>query len=295
MSTILIGLAPGDRGEAASHLAAMIARSTDSQLVVAAITPEPWPPSPFLGDEEYLALQKTGAQEALDRARAIIGTGVPAEFLVETARSVTDGLVAVSGRHDAGLVVLGSGTSGVHGRVSLGSIAQRLLHSLDTPVCFAPAGFAAGADARVSRITVGFGRADSDSGLLVAALDRAAQFGIPLRVACFAVRPETALGGSIELSAEDLVVGEWADRVRSDIRAAAAKAGADADSLEIVVGAGTGWEETIASVGWKPTDLLAIGAKTSAISRFLLGSHAAKIVKNSPVPVLTVARGSLDT
>ena len=64
MSTILIGLAPGDRGEAASHLGAMIARSTDSPLVVAAITPEPWPPSPFLGDEEYLALQKSGAQEA---------------------------------------------------------------------------------------------------------------------------------------------------------------------------------------------------------------------------------------
>ena len=293
MSTILIGLAPGDRGKAASHLAAMIARSTDSPLVVAAITPEPWPPSPFLGDEEYLALQKTGAREALDRARAIIGTDLPAEFLVETAGSVTDGLVAVSERHDAGLVVLGSGTSGVHGRVSLGSIAQRLLHSLDTPVCFAPAGFAVSADARVSRITVGFGRADSDSGLLVAALDRAAQFGIPLRVACFAVGPETALRGTIELSAEDLVVGEWADRVRSDIKAAAAKAGADADSLEIVVGAGTGWEETIASVGWGPTDLLAIGAKTSAISRFLLGSHAAKIIKNSPVPVLTVARGSL--
>ncbi len=77
MSTILIGLAPGDRGEAASHLGAMIARSTDSPLVVAAITPEPWPPSPFLGDEEYLALQKSGAQEALDRARAIIGAGLP--------------------------------------------------------------------------------------------------------------------------------------------------------------------------------------------------------------------------
>ena len=58
MTTILIGLAPGDRGEAASHLGAMIARSTDSPLVVAAITPVPWPPSPFLGDEEYLALQR---------------------------------------------------------------------------------------------------------------------------------------------------------------------------------------------------------------------------------------------
>ena len=61
MTTILIGLAPGDRGEAASHLGAMIARSTDSPLVVAAITPVPWPPSPFLGDEEYLELQQTAA------------------------------------------------------------------------------------------------------------------------------------------------------------------------------------------------------------------------------------------
>ena len=69
MTTILIGLAPGDRGEAASHLGAMIARSTGSPLVVAAITPVPWPPSPFLGDEEYLELQQTAAEETLDRAR----------------------------------------------------------------------------------------------------------------------------------------------------------------------------------------------------------------------------------
>jgi len=293
MTTILIGLAPGDRGEAASHLGAMIARSTDSPLVVAAITPVPWPPSPFLGDEEYLALQRTAAQDTLDRARQIIGADTDAEYLIESARSVTDGLLTVSERVGAGLVVLGSGTSGVPGRVSLGSIAQRILHSLDTPVCFAPEGFAVAPDARITRITVGFGRADADSGLLTAALDRATQFGIPLRVACFAVRSSTVQLGTIETSAEDLVVGEWADRVRAQIRDAAATAGADPESLDIVVVAGTGWEETIATLPWGPTDLLAIGAKTSAISRFLLGSHAAKIVKHSPVPVLTVARASL--
>ena len=293
MTTILIGLAPGDRGEAASHLGAMIARSTDSPLVVAAITPVPWPPSPFLGDEEYLALQRTAAQDTLNRARQIIGADTDAEYLIESARSVTDGLLTVSERVGAGLVVLGSGTSGVPGRVSLGSIAQRILHSLDTPVCFAPEGFAVAPDARITRITVGFGRADADSGLLTAALDRATQFGIPLRVACFAVRSSTVQLGTIETSAEDLVVGEWADRVRGQIRDAAATAGADPESLDIVVVAGTGWEETIATLPWGPTDLLAIGAKTSAISRFLLGSHAAKIVKHSPVPVLTVARASL--
>ena len=293
MTTILIGLAPSDRGEAASHLGAMIARSTGSPLEVAAITPVPWPPSPFHGDEEYLALQQTSAQQALDRARQVIGGDADATYQVESARSVTDGLLQVSERVGAGLVVLGSGTSGLPGRVSLGSIAQRILHSLDIPVCFAPEGFAVAPDARISRITVGFGRADADSGLLRAAIERAEEFGIPLRVACFAVRSGTAQLGTIELSAEDLVVGEWADQVRAQIRDAATTAGADPEALDIVVAAGTGWAETIATLDWGPTDLLAIGAKTSAISRFLLGSHAAKIVKHSPVPVLTVARASL--
>ena len=189
--------------------------------------------------------------------------------------------------------MLGSGTSGLPGRVSLGSIAQRILHSLDTPVCFAPEGFASPPTLGSAGSRSASAAPTSDSGLLRAAIERAQEFSIPLRVACFAVRPSTALRGTIESSAEDLVVGEWADQVRGQIRTAAADAGADAESLDIVVAAGTGWAETIATLPWGPTDLLAIGAKTSAISRFLLGSHAAKIVKHSPVPVLTVARASL--
>lgn len=293
MTTIVIGLAPGDRGEPAIHLGAMIARSTSSPLLVAAITPTPWPPSPFGGDEEYLRLQHDGAEEALSRAREILGSDVAADFEVETARSVTDGLLQAVTRADAGMVVLGSGTSGPPRRVSLGSIAQRILHSLDTPVCFAPTDFAVPVGSRISRITVGFGRSDADSGLLAEAIERAAQFAIPLRVACFAVRPSTFARGSIEVDAEDLVVGEWAEQLQAEIRYAASHAGADPASLEIVFGAGTSWAEAIESLPWTATDLLAVGAKTSAISRFLLGSHAAKIVKHSPVPVLTVARRSL--
>ena len=296
MSTVVVGLSPGERGDAAVHLASLVARSLHASLVVAAITPEPWPPSPILGDEKYLQLQRQSAEEALAAAREIIDSGqVDAEYVVETARSVTDGLLQVSERHRTGLVVLGSGTSGRPGRVSVGSVAQRLLHSLDAPICIAPAGFSVPADARLSRVTVGFGRADRDSGLLTAAVQRAADFGIPLRVACFAVRPSIAARGTIESSADDLVVGEWAEQVRAEIRYAAGLAGADADSLEIVVGSGLGWEQAISALSWTPTDLLAVGAKTSTISRFLLGSHAAKIVKHSPVPVLTVARESLPT
>lgn len=292
MTLILVCLAPGG-GDAAVHLGGLIARSTNSPLVVAAITPEPWPPSPFLGDEEYLKLQRKSAEDALARAGTIIGSDTPSTLVIESARSVSAGLMQVSAEHQPGLVVLGSNASGLPGRVSVGSVAQRILHSLDTPVCFAPDEFEVAPGARLSRITVGIGRADHDSGLLTTAVKRSREFAIPLRVACFAVRPSTSLRGTIEMSAEDLVVGEWAEQVRAQIRYAASLAGAEAESLEIVVGAGTGWEEAIGALPWTPTDLLAIGAKTSAISRFLLGSHAAKIVKHSPVPVLTVARGSL--
>lgn len=293
MSTLVVGLAPGDRGDAAVHLGTMLAHSLGAQLLVAAITPEPWPPSPFLGEEEYLQLQRQAAEQALAGARQIVETSaIDADYLVETARSVTDGLLQVSERHSTGLVVLGSGISGRPGRVSVGSVAQRLLYSLDAPICIAPASFSVPPAARLSRVTVGFGRADRDSGLLAAAVRRAAEFGIPLRVACFAVRPSVAASGTIETSADDLVVAEWTEQMQAEIRYAAGLAGAESESLEIVVGSGLDWEEAISSVPWTPTDLLAVGSKTSAISRFLLGSHAAKIVKHSPVPVLTIARTS---
>jgi nucleotide-binding universal stress UspA family protein len=36
--------------------------------------------------------------------------------------------------------------------------------------------------------------------------------------------------------------------------------------------------------------VLVVGSSTSPFSRFLLGSHASKIVRSSPVPVLVVPR-----
>lgn len=295
MTTIVIGLSPGERGEAAVRLGALIARSTASPLVVAAITPKPWPPNPIGGDEEYLQLQHDAAEDSLARAREIVGPDLQADYRVESARSVAEGLEQVTSAARAGLVVLGSGTSGLPGRVSLGSIAQRILHSLDTPVCFAPVGFSVAEGSRLHRITVGFGRADQDSGLLTEAVARANEFGISLRVACFAVRPSTYAKGTIEVAADELVIDEWAEQLQAEIREAVSHAGADPAAVEIVFGAGTSWTEALESLPWTPTDLLAIGAKTSAISRFLLGSHAAKIVKHSPVPVLTVARRTLES
>src|SRR6476620_965354 len=289
--TIVIGLASGERGDAAARLGAMLARAGGEDLVVAAVAPIPWPSNPQL-DEEFRAAQDQAAQQTLDRARAIVEAALPVRYVVKAARSVATGLIEVAQEEHASLIVLGSAAGGVVGLVSLGGVAERILHSSETPICFAPAGYDGSPTTRLTRITVGFGRADHDSGLLSAAAARAAELGVRLRVACFAVRPGPAQGWSIEDGAEDLVVEEWAESVKADIHRALRAASFDPVRVETVIGPGDSWDSAIAAVAWDPGDLLVIGASTSAVSRFFLGSHASKIVRNSPVPVMIVARAA---
>ncbi len=176
----------------------MLARSISDDVVVATVVPTPWPPNPYRIDDEYLALQETAAEEALAVARTQIGSDLSVELITHHARSVSSGLLEVARQHNATLVALGSSSSGVLGRVSLGGVAERILHSSDIPVTLAPRGFDTGYGQTPAchRITVAFGRADQDSDLLLTAASAAADIGASLRVACFAVRPMTVAVGS---------------------------------------------------------------------------------------------------
>ena len=287
MST-LIGLTPGEPGWSALDLGKVLARAAGESLVVTVVVPAPWPPAPDQADREYRALQERSAQEALDEARSHIGSDLQAELQVRHAHSVPAGLLEAA--HTAGVtrIVLGSSASGLGNRVSLGGVAARILHSCALPVALAPLGYAAPSGG-ITRITVGFGRADTDSDLLTTAAGLSRSWGAPLRVACFAVRP-FALGGTIEPQAEELVVGEWADSLQDDI-AAALDSAPDAQPPEVVMGQGGTWEQAMADIGWHAGEVLMIGSTHSAISRVFLGSHAAKIVRNAAVPVILLPRG----
>ena len=290
--TIVIGLAPNERGAAAVHLGSMLARSISDDVVVATVIPTPWPPNPNRIDAEYQALQERAAEEALAVARTQIGPDLSVDLVIHHARSVSSGLLEVARQHDATLVALGASSGGVLGLVSLGGVAQRLLHSADIPVTLAPQGFVGRAGARVTRITVAFGRADRDSDLLLTAASVANDIGASLRVACFAVRPLSAATGSIEPEVEDLVVQEWATNLEGNIRQAFGSndTGSVATRVDFVVGQGGSWAEALAAVPWGDGEVLAVGTSSSAISRFFLGSHASKIVRNSPVPVFLMPR-----
>jgi nucleotide-binding universal stress UspA family protein len=282
--TTVAGLTPGERGDAALHLGAMVARSNGDDLAVVVVVPTPWPPNPYRADAEYLSLQEQEGRRALAEVADVVGPGVEVRGRLHRARSVSSGLLEVVAEESASSVVLGSAGSGLLGQVSLGGIADRILHSSEVPVTLAPAGFRAAPGARIARITVAYGRADRDSDLLSTARRVADRIGATLRVACFAVRPPNARGGSVEPGAEDLVVAEWRRAVVAEI---ADTAGA---GLETVVGQGGTWGEAVADVSWAEGDVLAVGASSSPVSRFFLGSHASKILRNAPVPVTLVPR-----
>ncbi len=296
--TTVIGLAPGERGSAAVHLGSMLARSIGDDVVVVVVVPTPWPPNPYRDVDDFIALQTSAAESALARARTQVGSDLAAEFVVHHARSVSSGLSEVADRHGATLVALGSSEGGILGQVALGGVAQRILHSTDIPVALAPKGFDTGTVyARVARITVAFGRADHDSDLLVTAASVAEDINASLRVASFAVRPLTEAVGTIERGADELVVGAWAKRLDADIARAlrrAAAASPDAVSVatrvDTVVGEGGSWGEALNAVPWADGDVLAVGTSSSPVSRFFLGSHASKIVRNAPVPVFLMPR-----
>lgn len=281
--TTVAGLTPGERGTAALHLGAMVARSNGDDLAVVVVVPTPWPPNPYRADAEYLAVQEQEARQALAGV-AVVGPDLVVRGRLHRARSVSSGLLEVVAEESASSVVLGSAGSGLLGQVSLGGIAERILHSSEVPVTLAPAGFGTAPGARIARVTVAYGRADRDSDLLASARSVADRIGATLRVACFAVRPPDARGGSIEPGAEDLVVAEWRRAVVAEI------AGTAVAGLETVVGQGSTWGEAVADVSWADGDVLAVGASSSPVSRFFLGSHASKILRSSPVPVTLVPR-----
>ncbi len=298
--TILIGLVPGRRHDAAVDLGARLARSSAEDMVVVAVVPDPWPPDPLQRDTEYRAYQDALADQALGRARLQLGKAFTSvEYLVRRAESVPAGLLEVIEERRINSLVLGSSSTGLLGRVTLGGVAERILHSAELPVVVAPREFHDDGTTRVSRVSAAFGRADHDSRLLARAASAARALGASLRVVCFAVRPMAGYVGAIEASTEELVIGEWMKRLEDDAATALASAAevagqggptATATQVETVLGQGSTWSQALRDVDWSDGDLLVVGTSSGPMSRFYLGSHAIKIIRNSPAPVLLLPR-----
>ncbi len=290
--TIIAGFSSSRQGTAPLNLAAQISRWTGDKVVAAAIVERPWPAKGDPIEDEYLRYVTSQASRAIDRVVSQLPEDLDIPKVVHQSTSIPTGLIELVAAHDARLVVVGSSSSGLLGRVALGSVTERLVHTAAVPVAIAPRGYPLGPEP-IRRLTAAYGGEADINGLIAATAEFAKQWPIQLRIVSFTVRPVTMFRGSIEPSAEDLVVQQWARRTMDDIvkQLNDVRAHISIPDVEVVVGSGHDWREAVESVPWAAGDMLLLGSGAAGqAARVFLGSAASKILRHAPVPVMIVPR-----
>ncbi|GAA2477373.1 universal stress protein [Terrabacter carboxydivorans] len=289
--SIVVAYTEGDSGTSALELASVLSRSTGDPLVVAVVITTPHAAgAPEFVDGDYLAPLTEWAERVLDAARERMPAGVAASFEVVRASSIPGGLLELASRTTASALVIGSSSKGPLGRISLGSVTDRLVHSAPLPVLLAPLGYRAGPSARIRRVSIGYGGSKEGGHVAVAGARLAEALGAAVRVVTFAVRPPRRFFGGVEESADELVIDRWVTRMKDAITRQVKEidAGRLGERLarSLVVGDGVSWAHAIWDVEWADGDLLVVGPSSSApAARIFLGSRASKIVRSAPVPV----------
>ncbi|HET6735214.1 universal stress protein [Mycobacterium sp.] len=290
--TIIAGFSSSRQSTAPLNLAAQISRWTGDKVVAAAIVERPWPAKDDPVEGEYLRYITSAASQAIDRVVGQLPDDLDIPTVVHQSTSIPTGLMELVDAHDARLVVVGSSSSGLLGRVALGSVTERLVHTASVPVAIAPRGYPLGPEP-IRRLTAAYGGEADINGLIAAAAELAKQWPVQLRIVSFTVRPVTMYSGSIEPSVEDLVVQQWARRTMDDIvkQLNDIRGRIAVPDVEVVVGSGHDWREAVESVSWESGDMLLLGSGAAGqAAQVFLGSAASKILRHAPVPVMIVPR-----
>ncbi|WP_347350714.1 universal stress protein [Intrasporangium sp.] len=290
---IVVGYTTQESGVSALELAGVLARSLREPLVVTVVLASP----NIAGVSDLVDGDRVGpltqwGESVLDGARAAVQPDVEASFQVRHASSIPTGLLESAADAGASALVLGSSSKGSLGRISLGSIVDRLVHAAPLPLALAPRGFRSGPAARIRRVSIGYAGSERGAHVVAAGAQLAQSVGADLRAVSLLVRPPQRLFGTIEPSADDVVVDEWAARTKAALETRLAATTAtlgDGSVCPLAVGVGLSWREAIRDVPWSDGDLLVLGPSSAArAARLFLGSRASKILRSAPVPVLMV-------
>lgn len=290
--TILAGFSSSRQGGAPLNLAVQLARTTGEKVIAAVIIERALPAGIDPIEDEFQQHVATQATAALDRVVDRVRDNNDVSVVVHQSTSIPRGLMELVDHHHADLVVVGSSSSGLLGKVALGSVTDRLVHTAAVPVAIAPRGYPA-SPLPIQRLTAAYGGAADAVGLIATTAELAKRWSTRMRIASFTVRPLRMFGGTIESSAEDLVVRQW---TRQTMDAALeqlneARATVAIPDVDVVVGAGTDWREAVDGITWESGDMLLLGSGAAGpMAQVFLGSVAAKIIRHAPVPVMIMPR-----
>ena len=214
--TIIAGFSSSRQGGAPLHLAVQISRCTGDKIIATAIVERSSPPIADPVEDEYYQYVTLQASRSLERVVSELPGDLDVTVLVHQSTSIPTGLTDLAAKYNAELVVVGSSSSGLLGRVGLGSVTARLVHTAAVPVAIAPRGYPM-APGPISRLTAAYGGAADVAGLIATSAELAKRWSVRLRIASFTVRPVPVFAGTIEPSVEDLVVKQWSRRTQDDI------------------------------------------------------------------------------
>ncbi len=282
---IVVGYTATKTGKDAVAFAARLAVATGAVLDVAIILPADGRSvitPPDAGYDRHLRAQaKEWIAAAIDRTP----TEVVAHAHVRPAESFAEGLIALADELGASHIVVGAADGGLRGRHRLGSTTNELLHSSDVPVVLVPRGARKiAASTGVSRLTVAVGTRPGADALMEDAAALASSTGAPVRLLSLLTvdLPPTADTGAIRIAGSTEA---------SEVLAAAQTALPDGLVSEVVVADGESIEDAVSHLDWEPGEVLLAGSSRLAQPRRLfLGSTAAKMLHEVPVPVIVVPR-----
>jgi nucleotide-binding universal stress UspA family protein len=280
-NTIVVGVDGRQGGRDALRLAGKLAEAGGGDLVAARVFPHQHRPA--LARSPGVAEERESTQVALDRELADLGMSAARTHVVGDT-SPARALHRIAERERADVLVVGSAHRGAVGRVLGGDVALGSLHGSPCPVAVAPRGMA-DRNTPLSRIGVGFDGTPESRQALALAVALAKSARVQLELLCAATAP-------IPLFAE----AAWADGEIVDYRLEAEElisrtlAELDVDAVgKAIVG---GPVETLVELSHR-VDLLVVGSRGwGPVRRILVGSTAARLIREAACPVLVLPRGA---
>ncbi len=292
--TYVVGHSPWHVDSGVLEFAAQLARADPQPVRIVSVVPGSWPTPVARGaDREYEQWSTSQGETALREAREILdhdGGGLEVETVSVPARSVPQALLDQAEEQGASIVVVGSAQHGASGHITLGSKADRLLHSSPVPVAVVPRGYHPARGTRILRATCAFRGDDSSRNTLARTAEICRQTGSDLRVVTFGVRGKRMYPPEIS-GAEQMVLEGWMEQNRSAQVSALAALAEDQlpEHVESTTAIGRSWAEAMDEIPWHRQDVLVVGSSsTGTFSRIFLGSSAAKILRHCPVPAIVV-------
>lgn len=278
---ILVGYTATPAGEDALAAGAALAASLGAELDVVLVLPDSSRRGNVPNDPAYDALLRDTAEGWLADARTRVPSSVAFSGRVAYGDSLAEGLLAAAEETGASLLVVGAARGGLLGRFTVGSVAGAVLHAASVPVLLAPEGWRHKAHA-LTRVTCMIGTRAGAPDVLSTGERLSAAAGVPLRlVSLLALDLPGDFAGGTER------VGEH--HAASVLEEASAATGVVATA---VVAKGDSIQDAVSRLEWISGEVVLVGSSRLAQPhRLFLGSTAAAMLRELPVPMIVVPRG----